>query len=202
MSSPPPAIVLLEFSSIAVGIQTGDAMVKRALLETLHAGTVQPGKYLVLAGGQVAEVEEALEAGRAVGGAALLDEIFLPEVHRDVVRALTGVRMPGNDDALGVIETRGVPATIAAADAAVKGARVTLATIRLADGLGGKAYALVAGELSDVEAAVELGVGRLTGSDQLVAQVIIPRLHEEMRSNLELHPEFVERVRTYEEPAR
>jgi len=46
-----PAVGLLEFSSIARGIEAGDAMVKSAPLEVIRAGTVHPGKYLVLVGG-------------------------------------------------------------------------------------------------------------------------------------------------------
>ena len=89
-----PAIVLLEFDSIAVGIEAGDAMAKRAPLESLHTGSVQPGKYIILAGGEVGDVEEARTAGRETGSRALVDEIFLPEVHGDVVTALTGGRRP------------------------------------------------------------------------------------------------------------
>ena len=193
-----PAIVLLEFDSIAAGIQAGDAMVKRSPLGTLHAGTVHPGRYLVLAGGEVADVEEAYAAGRELAGGSLIDEIFLPDVHPDVVEALVGARRSGPEEALGVIETRTASATIAAADAGVKGASVTLLSIRLADGLGGKGYALFAGQLADVEAAIELGVGRLQEPEQLVARVVIPRLHREMAENLAAHPEFGARVRTLE----
>ena len=67
-----PALALLEFSSIAAGIEAADAMVKRAPIGVIRAGTVQPGKYLVLIGGEVADVEESLAAGREVGGAAAL----------------------------------------------------------------------------------------------------------------------------------
>ena len=35
-----PALALLEFSSIAAGVFAGDAMVKRAQLDVIHAGTV------------------------------------------------------------------------------------------------------------------------------------------------------------------
>ena len=49
-----PALALIEFNSIAVGIQAGDAMVKKAPIASIKAGTVQPGKYLVLITGQVA----------------------------------------------------------------------------------------------------------------------------------------------------
>lgn len=190
-----PAIVLLEFRSIAIGMEAGDAMAKRAPLSTLHAGTVHPGKYLVLAGGEVADVQEARLAGLEVGRRSLVDEIFLPEVHPDVVAALTGRRARSVERALGVIETRTVAATIAAADAGVKGALVTLLDIRMADGLGGKGYALFGGEVHDVEAATEIGVARLTSADELVAVVVIPQLHDEMHDNLEHHLEFGRRVR-------
>ena len=38
-------------------------MVKRSPVELLHAGTVQPGKYLILVGGGTAEVEESYREG-------------------------------------------------------------------------------------------------------------------------------------------
>ncbi|MDH5372909.1 MAG: BMC domain-containing protein, partial [Acidimicrobiia bacterium] len=155
-----PAVALLEFDSIAVGIETGDAMVKRAPLDVIKAGTVHPGKYLVLVGGRVADVEEALEAGRLVGSEHLIDEMVLPDIHDAVVAALVGSRATGEGEALGIIETSTVSAIIEAADAGVKGARVTLREIRMADGLGGKGYLLFAGPLAEVEAAVEIGSGR------------------------------------------
>jgi microcompartment protein CcmL/EutN len=191
-----PALLLLEFDSIAIGIEAGDAMAKRSLLPTLRAGTVQPGRYLVLAGGEVADVEEARAAGRAVGEGSLVDEIFLPDVHPQVVTALIGTRQTESRDALGIVETRTVAATIGAADAGIKGANVTLVEIRLADGLGGKAYLLFSGEVSDVEAAVEIGVASLTRRECLVARVVIPQIHGEMLDNLYAHPQFRSRVVT------
>jgi microcompartment protein CcmL/EutN len=190
-----PAIVLLEFDSIAVGIEVGDAMAKRAPLASLHTGTVQPGKYLVLAGGEVADVEEAQAAGLEVGRRSLVDQIFLPDVHTDVVEAITGERRISDGGAVGVIETRSVAATIAAADAAVKGSLVTLLDIRMADGLGGKGYLLLGGEVSDVEAGVDIGVSRLTRPDELVGSVVIPQMHDEMYANLRGQQRFGHRVR-------
>jgi microcompartment protein CcmL/EutN len=185
-----PALGLLELSSIATGIAVGDAMVKRAPLEVLRAGTVQPGRYLVLVGGLTAEVEEALEAGREVAGAALLDAVFLPDVHPDVLAAAGGARNADDGEALGVIETATVAATLEAADAAVKGARVTIRDLRLADGLGGKGYVLFGGEVAEVEAAIEHGVARVDAAEHTV----VSQLHPEMRENLVAAPRFGERV--------
>ncbi len=198
-----PAIGLLEFSSIAAGILAGDAMVKRSPVEVIYAGTVHPGKYLVLVGGAVAHVEEALPAGRdavgAGGGAivdsvAIVDEIFLPDADPRVAAALRGERRAGGRDALGIVETATVAAIVGAADRGVKAASVELQELRYADDLGGKAYCLFDGELADVEAAVEAAVAGLARPEHLVSRVVIPRLHDEMADNLDASPEFIPRV--------
>lgn len=179
-----PAIGLLEFDSIAAGIKAGDAMVKRGPVSGVVAGTVHPGKYLVLVWGEVAAVEEALAAGRSAGPeGTIVDELFLPDVHPDVADAIRGVRTPGAGEAVGVIETATVAAAVEAADAAVKGAGVYLMELNLADGLGGKGYALFCGTVPDVEAAVSIGSAQLT-ADDLVGTVVIPQLQGEMGDNL------------------
>jgi microcompartment protein CcmL/EutN len=178
-----PALALIDFSSIAVGIESADAMVKRSQIDVIRAGTVQPGRYLVLIGGSVADVQESLEAGRRMGGESVLDHVFLPHVHPEVVEALAGGREPEPRDAVGVVETTTVAAAIHAADAGIKGAEVRLVEIRMADGLGGKGIVLYAGLVADVEAAVEIGVS-VVRPGLLVRQVVIPQLHPEMWENL------------------
>jgi microcompartment protein CcmL/EutN len=188
-----PALALIEFDSIAVGIEAGDAMVKRAPLGLIQSGTVQPGKYIVLIAGDVASVEESLAAGSDLGGDAIVDTVFLPDIHPEVVAAMQGGRDFGEGEALGVIETRTVAAVIGAADAAVKGAAVTAAQIEMADGLGGKGYVLFGGVLSEVEAAVAAGVAALNGP-QLIASVVIPQLHDEMREDVVASAFFRDRL--------
>lgn len=179
-----PALALVEFNSIAAGIQAADAMIKRAPIKVMKTGTVQPGKYLVLIGGEVADVEESLAAGKESGLAALVDFVLLPHVHPQVVKAIGGGRVPEANDALGVVETRTVAAAIHAADAGIKGAQVELVEVRLADGLGGKGIVLFSGLVADVEAAVEIAVKALENPDLLVRQVVIPQLHPGMWENV------------------
>lgn len=198
-----PALALVELASVAIGIETGDAMVKRAPVDVVRAGTIQPGKYLVLVAGAVADVEEALAAGIEAGASSLVDTVFLPNVHDQVIAALRGSRRAGAGAALGVVETATVAATIEAADAGVKGARVELLELRLGDGLGGKGYLLFDGSVSDVEAAVAAAVARIwdpvsdagsvPGARAPIARVI-PQLHREMRAELEAAPRFASRV--------
>jgi microcompartment protein CcmL/EutN len=189
-----PAIALLEFDSIAIGVRAGDAMVKRAPVEVTYAGTVHPGKYLVLVGGDVASVEEAYAAGLDAGREALVDQVFLPAVHPEVVRILRGMRGRITGEAIGVVETRTAASTIGAADRGRKGAEVELVEIRLADRIGGKAYCVFSGAVSDVQAAVELAVAHLDDPGSLIAQVVIPDCHSEMLANLEAATEFGTRI--------
>ncbi len=196
-----PAIGLLELTSIAKGIEAGDAMIKRAPLQVIRAGTVHPGKYLVVVGGLTADVEEAMQAGRDVAGASLVDVVFLPDVHPDVVAAIGGTRREDAGEALGVIETQTAAAAIDAADAGVKGARVTICDLRLADDLGGKGYVLFGGEVAEIEAAVGYGVARIAASGQELTHVVISQLHGEMRDNLVADPRFGERTKGVDKPA-
>lgn len=184
-----PALALLEFSSIAAGVLAADAMVKKAPLDIIRAGTVQPGRFLVLVGGPVAEVEEALKAGLEAAPDVLNDHIFLPGVHPEVVRALAGERSIKTDDALGIVETITVPAAIHAADKGVKGASVNLMEIRLADGLGGKGIVFFTGAVADVEAALDITDSALEAK-QKVRRVVISQLHADLAEVLHAGSRF------------
>jgi microcompartment protein CcmL/EutN len=191
-----PAVGLLEFVSIAVGLVAGDAMVKSSPVGSIYAGTVHPGKYLVLVSGDTASVDEAMQAGREIGGASIVGEVFLPNIHPAVVGAIViGEEAAwADDDALGIVEASSVAVVIDAADAGVKAALVEVAAIRLADGLGGKGYLLFSGVVAEVEAAMEAAVLRAEPSGAIVESRIIPQLHEAMAVNLRSDLRFMKRV--------
>lgn len=189
-----PAIGLLEFESIVAGIVAGDAMAKSSPVASLYAGTVHPGHYLVLVGGDTAAVEIALEHG---GHDTVVDSLFLADVHPSVIAAITTTDPTGTvtGDAVGIIETATVATAIVAADAGVKAADVSLLALRLADDLGGKAYCLFGGTVADVEAAVEEAGSRVEPSEHLVRTAVIAQLHDDMRSNLDAELRFNRRLR-------
>jgi len=194
LSERDPAIAIFEFDSISAGMVAGDAMVKTAPLRAIYAGTVHPGKYLVLVSGDTASVDEAVRVGQA--SETLADLVFLPDVHPSVADAISGHARGASvgDEALGVVETMTVATAIDAADAGVKAAAVDLAAIRLADGLGGKGYVLFSGVIGEVEAALETAVGRAMGHGTLVRSDLIAQLHEEMADNLRGDLHFLSRV--------
>src|SRR3989304_5866863 len=98
-------------------------MIKRGPVAEIVAGTVHPGRYLVLVIGEVGAVEEAVAAGVEAGGGALLDRGFLPDVHPAVAEAVRGGRVGPAGRPLGVIETTTVSASTSAAT--VRGERDT-----------------------------------------------------------------------------
>lgn len=75
--------------------------------------------------------------------------------------------------ALGMIETWGVPALIAAADAAAKAADVRVAAYEKAD--AGIVTVYILGDVASVKAAVEAGEAAARQVGQLLASHVIPR---------------------------
>jgi microcompartment protein CcmL/EutN len=152
-------------------------MLKAAEAEVILARTICSGKYLIVLGGTVSDVESAMAAGREAGEGALIDELILSSVHPSVFPALgQSVAMSGDDlKALGIVESFSGVSILAAADAAAKAAAVTLFRIHVAMALGGKGFLLLTGEQPDVESAVAAAVEEVGKRGLLVSQVVIPR---------------------------
>jgi ethanolamine utilization protein EutM len=88
----------------------------------------------------------------------------------------TAVNGAGN--ALGMIETKGYVGALAAADAMVKAANVTIvAREQVGDGL---VAVVVTGDVGAVKAATEAGAETINGIGELVSVHVIPRPHSEI----------------------
>ncbi len=62
------AIGILELTSIARGMELGDVMLKSANVQLLLCRTLCPGKFLLMLGGDVGAVQQAIAAGTARAG--------------------------------------------------------------------------------------------------------------------------------------
>ena len=182
MSGTGDALALVELDSIARGYRVVDAMVKRSPVEILEANLVEPGKYLVLFAGGVAEVEESYSAALETGTGHLVDSMLLPMVHGAIVPGLRGYDNCKDPDTIGVIEATCVAAMLQSCDRALKDAEVVLAGLRLAPGLGGKAYFVVHGQQADVEAAAAVAEAVLV--ERKVQIEVIARPHEDFLAYL------------------
>ena len=85
-------------------------------------------------------------------------------------------------EALGMVETRGLTAAIEAADAMVKSAEVTLVgTEKIGSGL---VTVMVRGDVGAVKAATEAGGSAASKLGELVATHVIPRPHSDVEKIL------------------
>ncbi|MDR9755224.1 MAG: BMC domain-containing protein [Syntrophomonadaceae bacterium] len=168
------AIGLVEFQSIAKGIEGADAMVKAGRVELVLARPICPGKYIALVEGDVAAVKAAVDAGITYGEDTVVDTFVIPNIHPLVLRGIYGQVEFDQVDALGIIETFSVASLIEAADAAVKAAEVRPLEVRLAMGLGGKSYVVVTGDVAACESAVRAGADVAADRGLLVKDVVIP----------------------------
>lgn len=192
-----PALGIWEFSSIPAGIECADAIIKGTPVDSISTGTTHPGKYVVLVTGDTASVEIAGDIVTERDRPSLIDSVFLADVALAVAEALLGPERTVilDAEAVGVVETASVAACVDAADAAVKHAHVSLSGLRLADGLGGKAYFIVDGTVGEVDAAVEAASER--SGDAITDSVVIAQLTPDLRTDLEAAARFADRVATY-----
>lgn len=184
-----PCVGLLESSSIARGVEITDALLKEADVRVLFARPFSPGKYAVAITGEVAAVASSLRRGAELAADDLLETLFLPNLDESVLAALERPVVVPLLDALGVVETRTIASAIEAADSARKRASVAILELRLAQGIGGKSYFTMTGEVSDVEAATIAAAKLASDRGALVRHVVIPRPHDGMRELLARHEE-------------
>lgn len=177
-----PAIGFLETSSIARGIEATDAMLKKAAVELLLTTIVPRGKYLIMIGGAVADVESSLRAGLETAEGTVLDHFLIQNAHPELPAAIKGRVKVGAIEAIGLIETKEVASSIYAGDAAVKAANVTLIEAR--NQPGGKGLVVLTGEVGAVRAAVAAGVATVKKDGMLVAHVVIPFAHRGLVKSL------------------
>lgn len=149
------AIGMIEYSTVATGVQAADTMVKTADVEIIQAETVCPGKYIVLVSGSLSAVKASVEAAKTRFGEKFIDSFVLGNPHQDIFPAIYGATDPGDVGALGIIETYSAASIIVAADIAAKTADVKLLEIRVAKGMCGKSYVMLTGEVAAVSASVE-----------------------------------------------
>ncbi len=87
-----------------------------------------------------------------------------------------------NNEALGMVETRGLTAMIEAADAMVKAANVELVgTERIGSGL---VTVMVRGDVGAVKAATEAGAAAARRLGEVISVHVIPRPHSDIEKNI------------------
>ena len=163
---------MVELNSIARGIETCDYMVKAARVDILRSSTVCPGKYLVLISGETGDVKASMAEGIKRGGECVVDTLMLPNVHPQLIPAISMTTQVPEKSAVGVLEFYSVASAITAADKAAKAANITLIEVRIGYAIGGKGYVTLTGDVGAVREAVAAAERE---SEMLVGTAVIPR---------------------------
>lgn len=174
------ALGLIEFKSVAKGVFATDAIAKKAPVKIITSNPICPGKYMVLFSGAVADVDESLKAGLAAGGDMIIHHLFIPNLHEAIIPAMNGATDIHEFKSIAIIETFSVASCIIAADMAAKTAPIELVEIRLANGLGGKAYFVMTGELPDLEAATAVAKKQVQSEGLLAGAELIAAPHKDL----------------------
>jgi microcompartment protein CcmL/EutN len=178
------AIGMIELNSIARGIETADYMVKAANVELIMAKPICPGKYVILIAGDVGAIESSVKVGEEIGAQYVVDKLLIPRVHPQLIGAINESTEIDGVNAVGVLEYFSVATAIVGADAAAKAAQVKLIEVRLGMGIGGKAFVTLSGDISAVNAAVEVGARVGTDNGFLVNKAVIPSPTKELFNKL------------------
>ena len=161
---------IIESRSIAAGAVLADIMVKAADVSLIKAGTICSGRYMIHVAGDRAAVATSVSAARKAGY-ALAGSYTISNISQQVVEALKRGVSAAPCGALGVVECRTASSGIAAADKAVKRSTANLLRLVTGQGINGKSYFVLSGDVASVEEAVDAAKENL--GKELVEAVVI-----------------------------
>jgi len=178
------ALGMVSTTSFPAIIGTADAMMKSANVFLVGYEKTGGGHCTAIVRGGVADVRMAVHAGEQTArqfgqfvSASLIPrptanlEAVLPIAAR--MEELEGAGSMMGGSAIGLLETRGFPAMVGAADAMTKSAEITLLSHEtIGEGL---CTIIIQGSLSNVAIAVEAGMNEAERIGELNSVMVIPR---------------------------
>ncbi|MEM1290172.1 MAG: BMC domain-containing protein [Cyanobacteria bacterium P01_H01_bin.162] len=194
------ALGLVSTESFPAVVGTADAMLKSSDVTLIGYEKTGAGQCTAVVRGGVADVRMAVEAGSQTAkqfGQFLASSIIarpLPNLeavlpicaHLDELERIGKGRI--GSGALGLLETRGFPAMVGAADAMTKSAEVqVVAHQSIGDGL---CTVIIRGSLSNVAIAVEAGMHEAERIGELHAVMVIPRPLDDLEHSLPMAEEM------------
>ncbi|MDR0959254.1 MAG: BMC domain-containing protein [Propionibacteriaceae bacterium] len=167
------SIGLIEFTSIACGIEASDVMLKAAHVTLDFAKPVCPGKFIVMVHGEIGAIEAAIKAGLAARP-TVVNHLVIPRTHPDLIPAVNATLPAPDPAALGVVEYFDITSAVIGADTAAKASNIALIEVRLGMGIGGKSFVKLTGQVSDVTTAVKAAERLSHDQGSLVSTCVIP----------------------------
>lgn len=187
-------------------VGTADMMLKSAGVQLVGYEKTGSGYCTAVVRGNIADVRIAVEVGveTAENFGQFVSKLVIARPDRNLDAILPiGSRLAQfvsdrgqsrlSNLAIGLLETRGYPAMVGAADAMLKAADVQLAASEvIGDGL---CTAIIRGRVSDVAMAIEVGMHEAERIGELNAVMVIPRPLEDLEETLPLASCWIEERR-------
>ena len=174
------SIGLVEVKNVSKGIVVTDEMLKSAGIVLISSGSVCPGKFVTIVGGELSAIHAAVDRAELIAEDALIDKFVIGNLGDNVFEAICGTADVKEKKAFGIVETFTAASAIQAADAAVKAGDIELIEVRVARGLGGKCFVSMTGDVADVKAGVEAGARIATEQGVLINTEVIANPHPEL----------------------
>ena len=193
---PDSALGLISTQSFPAIVGTADMMLKSADVALVGYEKIGSGYCTAIVRGKTADVRLAVEEGAKTAQqfGQLISKLVIPRPlpnleavfpigsHLiEIARQQTGYSKLSNSS-IGLLETRGFPAMVGAADAMLKSADIQLASYETTG--GGLCTVIIRGTVSNVAIAIEAGMQEAERIGELNAVMIIPRLLEELEHTL------------------
>ena len=189
------ALGLVSTRSFPAIVGTADAMLKSAGVHLIGYEKIGDAHCTAIVRGGIADVRLAVETGERTAkdfgeyvSSLVIPrpfpnlDVILPITNRisEIVEGESYSRL--SNQAIGLIETRGFPAMVGAADAMLKAADVQLAAYEKIG--AGLCTAIIRGSVANVAVAVEAGMSEAERIGELNAVMVIPRPLDELELTL------------------
>ncbi|NJK60302.1 MAG: BMC domain-containing protein [Oscillatoriales cyanobacterium SM2_1_8] len=216
---PESALGVLSLGSFPVIVSVADAMLKAASVHLVGFEKLGGGLCTAMVRGHITDVRMAIEAGQAIaqslgytlpapnqttagdGAGYGMTCTVIPRPYQNLnavlpigqrlSQLLDGSRNRLANTAIGLLETRGFPALVGAADAMLKGAEVHLAAYETIG--SGLCTAIVRGTVANVVAAIEIGMLEAERIGEFHELAIVSRPLDDLEEILPIAEHWVER---------
>jgi len=172
-------------------VSTADAMLKASGVTLVGYEKIGSGQCTAIVRGSIAEVETGVQHAQQEGQFLSSTVIPRPFPNLEVIfpigsHLLEQARQHDDtrvsNQSIGLLETRGFPAMVGAADAMLKSADIQLTAYEtIGDGL---CTAIIRGAVADVAMALQVGISEAQRIGELVAVTVISRPLEDLERSL------------------
>lgn len=205
------ALGLISTQSFPAIVGIADMMLKSSAVTLVGYEQIGSGYCTAVVRGGTPDVRMAIQTGEELGEqfGQKTSSIIIPRPMPNLEEVLPiGSRLAQllagrennrfRDQAVGLIETRGFPALAGAADAMLKSADVTLSAYHTTG--AGLCTAIVRGTMSNVAAAIEVGMAEADRIGELHAVMVIPRPLEDLERALPIADCWIEELQPVRMP--